>query len=68
MDKKYEISPEFSALKYRIYSKIPAAGLAFQPKKKSGRTREVGILERRDCAFNALKSGLRIPFQQKESS
>ena len=30
--------------------------------------REAGILERRGCAFNALMSGLKIPFQQWESS
>ena len=52
---------------YRIFSNIPAAGLVFQPQKKGGIIREAGILERRDYFFNALKSSLRIPFQQKKA-
>ena len=44
-----------------IFSNIPAVGLVFQPKKKAG------LLERWDQFSNALKSSLRIPFQQKGS-
>ena len=50
---------------YRIYYNIPAAGLAFQPKKKVGIIRDAGILKRLDYFFIALKSSLRIPLQQK---
>ena len=58
----------FFAFSYCIYSNSPASGLVFQPKKKGRILREVGILERWDCAFNALKPSLRIPIQQQESS
>ena len=50
---------------YRIYSNIPAAGLAFQPKKKCEIIRKAGILERRDYFFNALKSSLSLSFTDK---
>ena len=53
--------------KYRIYSDIPAAGLAFQPKKKGGIIGEAGILERRDYFFNALMSSLRVPFHKQKT-
>ena len=54
-------------VEYHIYSNIPAAGLAFQPKKKGGIIGEAGILERWDYFFNALMSSLRVPFHKQKT-
>ena len=50
-----------------MHSNIPAAGLACHLRKNGGIIRKAGILERRDYFFNALKSSLRIPFQQNKA-
>ena len=49
---------------YCIYSNFPDAALAFDLKKKGMIIREAGILERRYCALNAFKSGLKMCFQK----
>ena len=41
--------------KYRIYSNIPAAGIAFQLIKKDRIMREAGVLERQNYFFSPLK-------------